>query len=265
MTIIELLNGDSRRADQGSDRPPNSTAIPLPTAFWDPEFRCRPFVQLIIKWLIYRMFLTWRERFWGLWRDSSLMSGTSGTEAATAGPRYASGLPVGAQAVDEVGKAELPLAPQPLGGDDRLNLRDALLDLAVDDHVIIFRPVAGLLGRLCHSSRDDGCAVLGAVAQAGFKLGAARGQHEDRNEIAPHCLGQLLGSLPVEIADHVATGSKRLIDPLPRRPVAVSEHGRMLQEPASSDHFIEAALVDKHVVATLDLAFSLRPCRHRDR
>ena len=38
-----------------------------------------------------------------------------------------------AQAVDEIGEAHLPGATQPLGGNDRLHQRDAVLDVAVDD------------------------------------------------------------------------------------------------------------------------------------
>jgi hypothetical protein len=49
---------------------------------------------------------------------------------------------LGPQAVDEIGEANLALTPQPLGGNDRLDLRDALLNVAVDDHIIVLRPMA---------------------------------------------------------------------------------------------------------------------------
>src|SRR4029077_2879426 len=91
--------------------------------------------------------------------------------SAAAGPRHASsrcraggwGLRVGAQAVDEVGKAELSLAPQPFGDDDGLDLGDAFLDVAVDDHEIVFRPVAGFLGRLPHPTGTAGGTFPAAV------------------------------------------------------------------------------------------------------
>jgi hypothetical protein len=41
--------------------------------------------------------------------------------------------------IDEVGKPEVPIAAQFFGGDDSLHLRDALLDIAVDDQVVVFR------------------------------------------------------------------------------------------------------------------------------
>ena len=118
MTIIELLNSDPMRAEQGSSPPPNSAAIPLPIAFWDPEFRCRPRTQLIGKWLIYRMFSTWSGRFWGTAARFVPDLRDKRTGPATAGPRHLSsrcgaggrGLRVGAQAVDEVGQPKLPLA-----------------------------------------------------------------------------------------------------------------------------------------------------------
>src|SRR6266478_9415224 len=235
------------RTRQGSSPSPNSAAIPLPTAFWDPEFRCRPVAQLVSKWLIYLMLPTWRGLFWeaaarflpGL-REKRMGS-------ATVGPRHGSsrcgaggrGLRVGLQAVDEVGEAELPCAPQPFGGEDGLDLRDALLDLAVDDHEIVFRPVARLLGRLRHPGGYDGGTVLCAIAQPGLECGSARRQNEDRDEIAAHALGQLLGALPVEIADDVATAGKRRLDRPARRPVAVLEHDRMLQKLALGNHLVK--------------------------
>src|ERR1700730_7813414 len=106
---------------------------------------------------MHGMFSAWRgrireaaARFLPAVREKPMAS-------AMAGPRHASsGCRVGLQADDETGEAELPLAPQPFGDDDGLDLRDALFDLAVDDHVVVLRPVAGLLGRLRHSGGDDG-------------------------------------------------------------------------------------------------------------
>src|SRR6266436_5154862 len=65
MSFTQFSNGDSMRVKQGSNPSSNSAAIPLPTAFWDPEFRCRPFAQLLSKWLIYLMLPTWRGSLLG--------------------------------------------------------------------------------------------------------------------------------------------------------------------------------------------------------
>ena len=114
-----------------------------------------------------------------------------------------------AQAVDEIGEAELAGAAQALGGDDRLDFGDAVVDLAVDDDVIVFRPVAHFLGGFGHPGDDDRGAVLGAPAQPRFERRHARRQHEDRDEVVRHAFGELLGTLPVDIGDDVAPGGER--------------------------------------------------------
>src|SRR5258708_2557063 len=115
MTIIELLMMGHVRTRQGSNPSSNSAAIPLPTAFWDPEFRCRPVAQLVSKWLIYLMLPTWRGLSWeaaarflpGL-REKRTRSATVGPRRASSGCRAGGwGLRVGAQVVDEIGEAEL--------------------------------------------------------------------------------------------------------------------------------------------------------------
>src|SRR5262249_26968143 len=72
----------------------------------------------------------------------------------------------GAQAVDEIGEAGLARAAQALGGDDRLHLGDARVEVAVDDDVIVFRPVAHLFGGFRHARGDGRGAVLGARPEA---------------------------------------------------------------------------------------------------
>src|SRR5438477_6489170 len=76
-----------------------------------------------------------------------------------------------AQAVDEIGETDLAGAAETLGGDNRLNFRNARVEIAVDDDVIVFRPVAHLFGGFRHARGDGGGAVLGAGAQARFERG----------------------------------------------------------------------------------------------
>src|SRR5438067_2913385 len=71
-----------------------------------------------------------------------------------------------AQAVDEIGEADLTGAPEALGGDDRLNFRNARVEVAIDDDVIVFRPVTHLFGGFRHARGDGGGAVLGARPEA---------------------------------------------------------------------------------------------------
>src|SRR6267378_3586872 len=90
MSITQLTNGDSMLARQGSNPSSNSAAIPLPTAFWDPEFRCRPVAQLVSKWLIYLMLPTWSGRFWEAAARFLPELRDKRTGSAIAGPRRAS-------------------------------------------------------------------------------------------------------------------------------------------------------------------------------
>src|SRR5207237_7579546 len=71
--------------------------------------------------------------------------------------------------VDEIGEADLAGAAEALGGDNRLNFRNARVEVAVDDDVIVFRPVAHFFGGFRHARGDCGGAVLGAGAQARFE------------------------------------------------------------------------------------------------
>src|SRR6185312_421878 len=74
-------------------------------------------------------------------------------------------LPPAAQAVDEIGKADLPVAAQPLHLEDVGDGSDAAREIVVDDDVVVFRPVAHLVARLGHARCDDRLAVLRPAAQ----------------------------------------------------------------------------------------------------
>src|SRR5437762_4439701 len=170
-----------------------------------------------------------------------------------------------AQAVDEIGEADLTGAAEALGGDNRLNLRNARVEIAVDDDVIVFRPVAHFFGGFRHARGDGGGAVLGAGAQARFERGHVGRQDKHGHEIARHGFGELLGSLPIDVGDDVAAGGDRLVDRAARRAVAMTKDGGMLEELAGLDHRIEARLVDKAVIGAVGLAGAGGARRHRHR
>ena len=73
------------------------------------------------------------------------------------------------------------VAAQPLGGDDRAELLLALREVGVDQHVVVFGPVADLVARLRHARRDHARRVLAAGAQPALQLGDRRRQDEDRD------------------------------------------------------------------------------------
>src|SRR5262249_41908799 len=74
------------------------------------------------------------------------------------------------QLLDEIAQAHLALALQPFGGDDRLNLGDARLDLMVDDDIVVLGPMAHFIGGLGHAPGDVGGAVLGAGGEPPFQF-----------------------------------------------------------------------------------------------
>src|SRR3990172_5525460 len=67
-----------------------------------------------------------------------------------------------AQALDELVQADLALAAQAFGDDDGLHLADAVLEVAIDQDVIVFGPMAHFVGGLGHASRHLDGAVAGA-------------------------------------------------------------------------------------------------------
>src|SRR6185437_6494191 len=71
----------------------------------------------------------------------------------------------------ELGEASEALALGAFGGEDRFRQRDAAFELVVDDDVIVFRPVAGFLGRFLHPPLHDVVAVMGAGLEAFFQRG----------------------------------------------------------------------------------------------
>src|SRR5437660_5042252 len=75
-----------------------------------------------------------------------------------------------AQAVDEIGETDLAGAAEALGGDDRLNFRNARVEIAVDDDVIVFRPVAHFFGDFAMRAATV-AALSWARAQARFERG----------------------------------------------------------------------------------------------
>src|SRR5580700_10289090 len=143
---------------------------------------------------------------------------------------YWSARSAGAEAVDEIGEADLPGAAQPLGDDDRLHEADAVLDVAIDDDVIVFRPVAHLGGRFGHARGDHLGAVLGAGPEPRFERAGAWRQYEHLDQIVGRGLVELLRPLPVDVGDDVTALGERRLDRRARRAIAMLEHGRVLKQ-----------------------------------
>ena len=158
------------------------------------------------------------------------------------------------QSIDEFGEAELARAAAALGGNDRGDLGDAFVDIAVDDHVIVFGPVAHFLGGLRHSRGDGVGAVLRAALKTLAQCRDARRQHEYLDQILRHRLAQLLRPLPVDIGHDIAAGGERRLDRNLRRTIGVAENGRVFEQLSGRDHPRKLRLIDKDVIAPVDLA-----------
>src|SRR3546814_4264766 len=74
----------------------------------------------------------------------------------------------------------------------------------VDDHVVVFGPVAHLVRRPGHAAGNLGGAVLGTGLQPPLELAGRRRQDEDPHQILRHRLVELLGALPVRSEEHTS-------------------------------------------------------------
>ena len=63
-----------------------------------------------------------------------------------------------------------------------------------------------------------------------LQLGSEGGSTNTLTRSSRACSRKLLGALPVDVEQHVASGCKRLLDRLARRAVAVAEHLGVFQQ-----------------------------------
>ena len=84
------------------------------------------------------------------------------------------------------------------------NVGEAQLHVRVDQHIIIFGPVADLARRTLHPVGDDFVMVGRSLAQAPLELGHRRRQDEDPHQVLAHRRMELLGPLPVDVEQDIA-------------------------------------------------------------
>src|SRR5882672_1932379 len=159
----------------------------------------------------------------------------------------------------------LTLALEALGGEDRTDVLEGAPYIAIDDHVIVFRPVAHLIGGLGHAGANDIVGILGAGPQARFKIRNRRRQHKDADEIIAALLAQLLRALPVDVEHHITPHRQRALDRCARRAIAAPEHLGPFEKVAARHHGVEAVFIDEAVVPAFHLARTRLARRHRDR
>ena len=137
--------------------------------------------------------------------------------------------------IDEFAEPGLTMRLQALGREDLTHARHALLEIAVDQHVVV-------LGEMGHVGRDLAEApahhrfgILGAPPQPSLQLGHRRRQDEHADHVGAR-LAQLLGALPVDVEQDVAARGERLLDRRARRAVAMAVDLGVLQQLAGFDH-----------------------------
>jgi hypothetical protein len=90
-------------------------------------------------------------------------------------------------------------------------------------------------------------------------------EQEHPHHVALGALVELLGALPVDVEQEILPALELLADVRLGRAVAVPEDSCVLEEGIVRDELVELGLIDKVVVAALDLARPHRPRGHRHR
>ena len=98
----------------------------------------------------------------------------SGRGVCRARPRVRQTRRLGGQGAHEVRQARLARAFVALGLDDVGDLGFGDADVVVDDHVVVFGPVAEFVVRLGHALSHDFGGILGARVAAGVRVRRAR-------------------------------------------------------------------------------------------
>src|SRR5688572_5999072 len=136
---------------------------------------------------------------------------------------------------------------------DGLELRECLVEVAVDDHVVEVPPARHLEDRFVDPARDRLFAVAAALAQPRLELGARGRQDEDLDRLRQP-LADLRRPLPVDLEDQVAALGERGLDDAAARSVEVAEDVRVLDEFVRIPQALEIRALDEVVVLAVVLA-----------
>ena len=110
-------------------------------------------------------------------------------------------------------------------GDDRLQLRLALREVLVDQHVVVLRPVADLVARLRHARRPPPRRCPGRARRSRLSSSAIDGGRMKIETTASRRrrVADLLAALPVDVEEHVLAAGDRRLHRRARRAVEVAE------------------------------------------
>src|SRR5262249_7141373 len=162
------------------------------------------------------------------------------------------------QATYEIGHADLTFQLEPLRRQNGAQFGKGVALVAIDDDVIVFRPMAHFVTGFGHARSDHRLAVLRPALEPAFQLFRRRRQDEDADKIGRGCPAELLRALPIDIEQHIAAGLQSLEHRRSRRAVAVAEHFRPFEQLAMFYHFIKARWIDEMVVTAVAFATAFR-------
>ena len=158
----------------------------------------------------------------------------------------------------------MPASPKPLRFEDCTQLRQAGVEIIVDQYVIVLAPMAHLVGGTVHAIADRLLAVGAAGSQAALQLHQRRRQDVDADDILRIARLQLLRALPVDVEQHVTALVHRLPNGASRRAVALAEDVRPLDQRMVGDELVEGFFIDEMIVDSVGLAGARRARRRGD-
>ena len=161
----------------------------------------------------------------------------------------------------EAGQSHPPGPAQALRAQDGLDFRTRRFDVVVDDHIVIFRPVADLVRSLRHALGDGRGGILCPPDQPVAQLLSRGRQDEDPHQVLAHRSTQLLGALPVDVEEHVAARLQGLRHRPLRRAVEIAENLCIFQKLAAVAEPGELLLADEVIILAVHLARPRRPRR----
>src|SRR3546814_16742418 len=115
-------------------------------------------------------------------------------------------------------QADAPRRLQPFRVEDRLHLSEAGVRILVDQHIILFSPLADLARRALHPARDHHIAVRAPAAQPSLPPLHLPRQDEYADDVGINLL-QLLPPLPVDIDQSVVAAFYGFSHLLPGFPI----------------------------------------------
>ena len=81
-----------------------------------------------------------------------------------------------------------------------------------------------------HAAADDRVGILRTGVEPCLEVCGRRRQNEHADDVGACLLPQLLGALPVDVEQHVASGRQRRFDRRTRRAVAIVEYGSPFEQ-----------------------------------